>query len=123
MREEATGLVFVKARVSSPVEDSPSEELDFLIDTGARLSVVPRKALEKLGLKPHSHMTFTLADGSHIERDVGNVGFEFEGKRGASPVIFGEEKDATVLGVTTLEGLGFYVDPVRRQLKELPLLL
>ena len=113
----------MKVRVSSPVEDSPFEELDFLVDTGARLSVVPREVLEGLGLRPHSHMTFTLADGSHIERDVGNAGFEFEGRKGASPVIFGEEGDATVLGVTTLEGLGLYVDPVRRQLKELPLLL
>ena len=117
------GVVFVKARVSIPVGGSPSEELDFLVDTGARLSVVPREVLERLGLRPHSRMTFTLADGSHIERDVGDARFEFTGKVGASPVIFGEEGDATVFGVTTLEGLGFYVDPVRRQMKELPLLL
>lgn len=117
------GVVFVKARVSSPVGDSPSEELDLLVDTGARLSVVPKEILERLGLRPHSRLTFTLADGSHIKRDVGDARFEFEGKKGASPVIFGEEEDACVLGVTTLEGMGLYVDPVRRQLKELPLLL
>ena len=48
------GVVFIKGRVSSPVADSPSEEL---------------------------------------------------------------------VGVTTLKGRGFIADPVRRQLKELPLLL
>jgi len=51
------------------------------------------------------------------------MGVVFVKARVSSPVIFGEEGDATAFGVTTREGLGFYVDSVRRQVKELPLLL
>ena len=38
-------------------------------------------------------------------------------------VIFGEEGDNEVLGVTTLEQLGVQIDPVSRQIKPLPFYL
>jgi hypothetical protein len=49
--------------------------------------------------------------------------FEIDGRRGPSPVIFGQKDDATLLGAVTLEALGLMVDPLKRQLRPLPLLL
>jgi hypothetical protein len=38
-------------------------------------------------------------------------------------VIFGEPGDSNVLGVFTLEALGLSLDPLRRELKPLPMIL
>jgi hypothetical protein len=54
---------------------------------------------------------------------VGDVVFKFNGQQGASPVIFGEKGDSTLLGTVSLEALGFILDPIRRELRPLPLIL
>ncbi|MBI2268613.1 MAG: hypothetical protein HYU80_04235 [Candidatus Blackburnbacteria bacterium] len=51
------------------------------------------------------------------------VVFILDGKRGASPVVFGKKGDGTLLGAVTLESLGFVLDPIRRRLLHLPMLL
>jgi len=38
-------------------------------------------------------------------------------------VIFGEKGDTSVLGVTSLESLGFQVDPITRKLKPIEFLM
>jgi hypothetical protein len=38
-------------------------------------------------------------------------------------VIFGEEGDSPLLGSTTLEGFGLILDPFRRELRPLPMVL
>jgi hypothetical protein len=38
-------------------------------------------------------------------------------------VIFGEESDSTLLGAHTLEALGLSLDPLRRELVPLPMML
>ena len=43
--------------------------------------------------------------------------------RGAAPVIFGEPGDSNLLGVVTLEALGYVLDPLKRELRALPMLL
>lgn len=45
------------------------------------------------------------------------------GHRAASPVIFGERGDSTLLGTVSLEALGFVLDPIRRELRPLPMVL
>ena len=42
---------------------------------------------------------------------------------GGADAIFGEDEDSTLLGVTTLEALGLSLDPIRRQLRPVPLIL
>lgn len=85
--------------------------------------MVPKLVLRRLGVKPHSKKTFTLADGSRITRQVGDAIFKLDAQQGASPVIFGEEGDSTLLGTVSLEALGFILDPIRRELRPLPLVL
>jgi clan AA aspartic protease len=111
------GLTKITAKVSSTIKPNKSIVVDFLVDSGAVYSVVPRKVLKKLDIKPERTQRFFLADGEAIERQVGIAMFEYEGHRAAAHVIFGEENDSALMGATTLEGFGFVLDPFSRELR------
>jgi hypothetical protein len=64
-----------------------------------------------------------FADGREITRPVGDAIFMFGDQRAASPVIFGEEDDAALLGSVSLESLGLVLDPMKRVLRPLPMVL
>ncbi len=117
------GLTFIKATVANPANPKRSVKLKFLVDSGALYSVVPAVTLRRLGIKPHSRRTFTLADGTEIERQIGDATFALDGARGASPVIFGEKGDSTLMGTVSLESLGLSLDPIKRVLRPLPMVL
>ena len=117
------GLTVLSLEVANPADAEQRESVDFLIDSGAVYSFVPREVLVRLGIAPHSRQRFRLADGSSIERDQGDALYFYKNQRGAAPVIFAEEKDATLLGVVTLESLGFVLDAVRRDLMPLPMVV
>jgi clan AA aspartic protease len=117
------GLTYIKATVSNPADPSRRIRLKFLVDSGAIYSVVPKHYLEKLGIKSHGAKSFTLADGTEITRKFGNALFSFQKTPGASPVIFGEEGDTLLLGMVSLEALGYVLDPLRRELRPLPMIL
>jgi clan AA aspartic protease len=116
-------LTHVEATVTNPAHPRKSKKLSLLVDSGAVYSVVPKTVLSKLGLKPHSTKTFMLTDGSEIKRKVGDAVFKLNGHQGASPVIFGEKGDSTLLGTVSLEALGLLLDPIRRELRPLPMVL
>src|SRR5437899_13069121 len=95
----------------------------FLIDSGAVYSLVPAEILRALGIRPHRKVDFSLADGRLITRPVGDAYFEFRGEGGAAPVIFGEAGDEPLLGATTLESLGLVLDPFKRRLLPMRMML
>ena len=97
--------------------------INFLIDSGAVYSLVPAPTLKRLGIRPHRDVSFALADGTTITRKVGDAYFEFQGEGGAAPVIFGERGDEPLLGATTLESIGLVLDPFKRQLIPMRMLL
>ncbi len=97
--------------------------VSFLIDSGAVYSLVPGPTLRKLGIRPHRKIDFALADGTTITRQVGDAYFELRGEGGAAPVIFGEKGDEPFLGATTLESIGLVLDPFRRRLIPMRMLL
>ena len=45
------------------------------------------------------------------------------GNESASPVIFGQKDDSTLLGVVSLKALGLILDPLKRELRSLPMVL
>ena len=117
------GYVRVKTKLRNPEKRSLETELELLVDTGAIYSVVPTTVLQELKIERRSTRKMRLADGSVIHRHLGIVEVEVKGEIAHSNVIFGEEKDASVLGVTSLEELGLQVDPVSGELTPLELLL
>ena len=116
------GIIFLKVKIVNPERPKKAQMCEFLVDSGTVYSVVPQSILKKLGIKPTSFREFILANGEIIQKSVGNAYFEYEGQIGAAPVVFGDE-DVFLLGATTLGALGLILDPIRRQLKPLPMLL
>ncbi len=100
-----------------------SAEVEFIIDSGAVYSLVPGKVLSALSIEPYPEVTIALADGTKIKRKVGDAYFELNGEGAAAPVIFGEEGDEPLLGVTTLEAIGLVFNPFTRELYPMRMLL
>ena len=117
------GLTHIAARIANPAHPRRVARIRFLVDSGAVYSLAPASVLRKLGIRPHSSRTFLLADGSEITRQIGDAIFMIDGQRAASPVIFGEEGDAALLGTVSLESLGLILDPMKRVLRPLPMVL
>ena len=92
------------------------ERVEALVDSGATYTVIPSALLADLGVKPHRTMTFELADGSLIERDFGRVWVRLDEGEEVSPVIFGDDDDAPLLGAVTLENLGQGIDLVNQRI-------
>lgn len=117
------GLTVLEVEVGNPATPETTETQEFLIDSGAIYSVVPTPVLDKLGIKPIGQQEFRLADGSKIVRKKGIALFRYGDKAGGADVIFGEEGDSQLLGAFTLEALGLALDPLKRELKPLPMIL
>ena len=117
------GLTVLELEVGNLANPDVTEKLEFLIDSGAVHSVIPAPILEKLGIKPLAEQAFRLADGSKIVRKKGGAVFKYGDQIGVADVIFGEPGDSLLLGAFTLEALGLALDPLRRELKPLPMIL
>ena len=117
------GLTTLEIEVGSPANPQTTEKVEFLIDSGAIYSVVPAPTLERLGIRPLTTQEFRLADGSKSTRKKGVAVFKYGDRIGGADVIFGEEDDSVLLGAFTLEALGLSLDPLRRDLKPLPMIL
>jgi len=117
------GLTHLNVGVANPARPNKSITVELLVDSGALYSLIPSATLKKLGIKPNDKESFILADGTQITRRMGDAIFIIDGKRRASPVIFGEKDDSALLGVVTLEALGFALDPFKRVLRPLPMIL
>jgi clan AA aspartic protease len=117
------GLTTLKVEVGNPATPEKVEKVEFLIDSGAIYSVVPAPILEKLGIKPLTEEEFRLANGETIKRKKGVALFKYGNRIGGADVIFGEVGDSTLLGAFTLEALGLMLDPLKRELKPIPMLL
>jgi predicted aspartyl protease len=117
------GLTVLRVGVGNPSKPKVTEELEFLVDSGAIYSVVPARVLRRLGIRPVTSQEFRLADGSTIVRKKGIALFKYQDRIGGADVIFGQRGDSRLLGAFTLEALGLALDPLRRELKPLPMVL
>ena len=115
-------ITFLKVKVINPEHPKKMKECEFLVDSGAVYSVVPKNILKGLGIKPTSSQEFILANGEIIKRSIGNAYFEYQGKVRAAPIVFGD-RGIFLLGATTIEAFGLILDPIRRELKPLPMVL
>jgi predicted aspartyl protease len=93
------------------------------VDSGATYSVIPTEVLERLGVIVTARQEFTVANCERISRKKGIAAFRYGERIGGADVVFGEEGDASLLGAFTLEALGLALDPLKRELRELPMLL
>ena len=116
------GFVHVNVGLSNPAEPGTAEEVNVLVDTGATLSVFPSSLLDRLGIRRTGQRRLR-GFGGVITRDTGTVILTYGGEVAGVTVVFGEDSDPTVMGVTALESLGFNVNPVAGQLDRVEMLI
>jgi len=117
------GYTKAKVKIANPSQPARFHEVELLVDMRAVYTVVSGKSLRALGIESVDRMEFCSINNEKLVRDVGVSVVELMGRRWLTNVIFGEDTDNGVLGVTTLEQLGLQTDPVRREIKPLPLYL
>ncbi len=118
------GATYVTVTVTNPADPKRSWEGEFLVDTGAHDTVVPRKHLEAIGVKPEDNRTYELADGALVNFDVGGAKLGFLGRSTNVDVLFGSDSDQAepLLGVIALQAIGAEIDLRNEQLKLRPVL-
>ena len=92
----------------------------FLVDAQTVDSMVPRDALESIGLTCKGQRTYELADGKEIQMDITTGQIEFMGEIVGGTIIMGEPGTEPILGVTALASVGIDVDPRNQTLKRMP---
>ena len=100
------GGVTANVIVSNPANRNRRWEGQFLVDTGATDSLVPRQHLEAIGIRPEGQRTYVLADGTEIRMDIAVARIELMREIVGGTVLFGNERAEPLLGVTALESLG-----------------
>jgi clan AA aspartic protease len=122
-RGHIIGHVRVKGVIANPFRRDLRVEVEFIADTGAIYTMIPEYIAERLDLKVVDKRKFRIASGEVVEYPVSEAYIIVEDKGVTSLVVIGSEKTLPLLGVTTLELLGFQVDPITGRLKPLELLL
>jgi aspartyl protease family protein len=117
------GLAVLNLEVGNVARPEEMRRVEFLIDSGAIYSVVPAAILDELGIAPFATYEIKLADGRKISRRRGGAIFRYCDRIGGADVIFGEPGDSNLLGMFTLTALGLALDPLRRELHPLPMIL
>ena len=117
------GLTGVRMQVANFAAPDIAEELELLVDSGAIYSVVPGEILARLGVEPRREREFGLANATRVVRRCGVALFRYGDRDAVAEVIFGEPGDAVLLGAFTLEALGLCLDPLKRELLPLPMIL
>ncbi|GAH71648.1 unnamed protein product [marine sediment metagenome] len=115
------GVTYVEAQVKG--SSGKQENVKFLVDSGATYSLLPKAVWETIGLKPKRKVSFTLADGTTVERSVSEAFITFPQGEAHTPVILGEKDDEALLGIVTLEILGLVFNPFDRTLHPMRMLL
>jgi len=114
------GITYIEGTVTGP---EGSRSLNFLVDSGATYTLLPYDVWQAIGLLPKRSISFGLADGSRIERQVSECHIGLSMGEGHSPVILGEPGDDALLGVVTLETMGLVFNPFNRTLHPMRMLL
>jgi len=113
----------VKGIIANPIDRSIRMEIEFVVDTGAIYTMIPESVARRLELKETGKRKFKIANGETVEYPVSEAYIILEGRGVTSLVVVGSEKVTPLLGVTTLELLGFEVDPITRKLKPIELMI
>jgi predicted aspartyl protease len=117
------GMTHITVEIANYTKPDNREQVEMLVDSGALYSVIPAKVVRKLHIKAVGEESFFLANGDKITRKLGSAMFYYKDHWGPSKIILGEPGDSALMGVVTLESLGFALDPMRRELLPLKMIL
>jgi len=114
------GITYIEGTVRGPKGE---QRVRFLVDSGATYTLLPEPVWRRIGLTPKREHTFVLVDGRTVTRKVSECYIILPQGEAHTPVILGEPGDEALLGVVTLEILGFVFNPLTRELQPMRMLL
>lgn len=115
------GITYVEGTVTGPTGKETT--IEFLVDSGAKYTLLPLKNWKAIGLKPQRRLTFVLADGTKVKRNIGEGYIKLPQGNTHTPVVLGQSGDEALLGVVTLEELGLVLNPFQRSLQPARMML
>lgn len=117
------GHVRVSLKLSNPDNiDNTIEVPDALVDTGATWTTLPRSLAQRLGLNVIGQIRVRTASGFQaLDQSYAHV--SLQGKSMVESVLIIDTLDTVLVGVRTLEGMGWTVDPTKGELQESDILL
>jgi aspartyl protease family protein len=107
------GVFHVKGHLTGPT--GCVEEVEFLVDTGATLTVVPRSLAERLELKPARSQRVVIAGGQRDVWPVAEARLALNNDEVTTPCFIAPD-GPPLLGAVALESLFLAVDPVGKRL-------
>jgi clan AA aspartic protease len=110
-------LTKIEGTVTGPT--GKQAKVEFLVDSGAMYTLLPRKVWRAIGLKPLDSIKCSLADGTTVERKVSECHIALPQGERSTPVLLGEKGDEALLGTVTLEEPRVVLNPFTRQLQPL----
>ena len=115
------GVFSIHMRVANPQDETRWRELELVVDTGATLTKLPGDLLQELRIARQSSVPAVTSENRTVTRAVGQAWVSIDGRARIVPVAFGDRGEPVLLGATTLEILGFTVDPIEQKLVPRPL--
>jgi len=115
------GVTYIEGTATGPTGEK--KNVRFLVDSGVTYTLLPELVWKGLELIPKRTVSFSLADGTTIDRSVSECFLSLPQGEAHTPVILGEESDEALLGTVTLEILGLVLNPFNRTLQPMRLLL
>ena len=116
------GITYIEGTVSGPTGKRAT--LAFLVDSGAKYTLLPLKSWRAgFRLKPVRRLTFVLADGTKVKRDISECYINLAQGKTHTPVVLGRSGDEALLGAVTLEELGLVLNPFQRSLQPARMML
>lgn len=94
-----------------------SLEFEALVDTGATFTKIPLSQTEQIGVELKYETEVELADGRLVPRKLGLADIQIADVRRPALLAAGSDGEKPVLGYTTLENLGFKVNPMTGRLE------
>jgi len=109
-------LTLIGTVIKNPLTDK-AITTKALVDTGATLTVIPRKIAEELQLPVIGRRRVATAKGTtELDECVGVV--EVMGRKAYAHMLTSNDTDTVLIGATTLKTLGLEADPTTGKLKE-----
>lgn len=115
------GHVWVEIQVSD-TEKKKSATVQALVDTGAMLTVLPKRLADELGIEAVEEQTVATGAG-RVKVKKGFAWIKVNGKEDLFRVWVSDIIEKVLLGVVVLEIFGFKVDPATGRLNEEELMM
>ncbi len=115
------GITYIDGTARGPT--GKEETVSLLVDSGATYTLLPTDVWESIELEPTREQTFTLVDGTRVQRSSAECYLVLPQGETHTPVILGEPGDKGLLGVVTLEELGLLFHPFSRTLHRMRMML